>query len=689
MLRDRAAAAIRRPELIPGLLAIAAFIVTSSSQGGFAATNWGPAGIFLLGLLAIACVAYRDRLAGLEPANRLALILLAAFVAWNFASIAWAEVQGTAWDGANRALIYLIVYALFSLIGWRAGSGALVFGAYSAGLAVLGAIVLLEAYGSGDAGLSLINGRLAQPTGYPNAVAALFIGGFWPAVFLASRKETWWPLRGVMLAMAGFLLQMALMPQSRGSLLVFPLALVLYLIVVPNRIRALIALLAVAAATTAAASPILDVFSTVDSGGDPGEAIAAAGDAMLLSCAFLLVVGLVVAFADRRVSISDRTAKTAGRVGAAVAALLATAAAVAALVAIGNPVEWGGDRWEDFKAGYDEGGFGESRFSGDLGSARYDFWKVALEDEFADSPVVGAGSDNFAVAYVQNRESDEEPLYPHSLPIRVLAGTGLVGGLLLIGFAISACVSAVRSRRRLDTTLGRGLAAVALTATGYFALHSSGDWLWTFTALTMPVFAWLGLVAGMAGGRPSPADAREGEAQGRSARPGRVGLAAMAATAGVLAALSFALPWGAARYTDSAANGWPADREAALSRLETARDLNFLSARADLVAGTIALRSDDMKEAEAAFANAVEREPTNWYALLELGTLRIIDGDRDAGLAFLERASSLNPTEPLIAAAMRRARSRTPLPPERIDSILLDRVCSRVGATQETRYCLD
>ena len=684
MSRERYAVIARRPELIPGLLAAAVFVVLASQGGGFNVTSWGPGGLVLLFLFGIAAFAYRDRFLTLEPANRLALLFLAAFVAWNFASIAWADVQGTAWDGANRTLLYLIVYALFSVVAWRAGTAALVLGIYSFGLAILGAFVLADAAGSSEAALSLIKGRLAEPTGYPNAVAALFIGGVWPAMFLASCRETPWPLRGLMLATAGFLVQLALMPQSRGFLLVLPLALILYLIVVPNRIRALLALVLVAAATAASVTPILDVFEANAAGGDVGAAVADAASAMLISCALLFVVGTAIALVDRRVSISDRTARAAGHVGAALATVATVLALVAAVAAVGNPVDWGSDRWQDFKGGYDEGGFGSSRFSGDLGSARYDFWRVALADEFADSPIVGAGADNFAVTYLEDRDSDEEPLYPHSLPIRVLAGTGLVGGVLLLAFAIAAGVSVVRARMRADDALGRGVAAVALAATGYFVLHASGDWMWTFTAITMPVFGWLGLAAGMPAADTEAADATTVEAAGSARAPAAFALAALATVA---AGASLALPWAAARYVDSAANGWTADPDAAFSRLETARTLNPLTARADLVAGTIALRSDDRKEAEASFARATEREPTNWYALLQLGTLEVLAGNRTQGLDHLRSAMKLNPEEALIAAALRRVRTDSPLLPEKIDRILLERVCALVGPTDETRYC--
>ena len=86
---------------------------------------------------------------------------------------------------------------------------------------------------------------------------------------------------------------------------------------------------------------------------------------------------------------------------------------------------------------------------------------------------------------------------------------------------------------------------------------------------------------------------------------------------------------------------------------------------------------------------AAEREPTNWYARLELGTLDLAAGERARGIRELRLARSLNPDEPLIAIALRRARGSNPLTTTGIDRNLLERVCSRVGATQQTSYCTD
>jgi hypothetical protein len=682
MVEDRLTALTRRPELIAGLLATAAFIILATSQGGWEVTSWAPTGLFMLGLLGASVFAYWGRLAELGIWSRIAMLLLAAFVIWSFASITWAEVQSTAWNGANQALVYLLVYAVFSVVAWRADSAAIVIGLYAVGLAIAGAAILINAIGSTDAGLSLVNGRLAEPTGYPNAVAALFIGGFWPAVHLASRREVPWYLRGFLLASAGFLIQLALMPQSRAALLTIPFALIFYLLVTPNRIRAFIFLALALGATALAAPAILDVFSVAADDGNVGAVLSSAADAMLIACSALLIVGTAVALIDRRFEVSESTAAIAGRSGAVLSIVAAVVGLVVAIIALGSPIGWAGDRWQDFKGDYDQGGFGSSRFSGDLGSGRYDFWRVALDAEFASAPLVGEGADNFAVGYLQRRDTGDEPLYPHSLPIRLLAGTGIIGTLLFAGFLVAAAAAAFRCRARAPDPLARGIAAVALATAAYFFLHSSGDWLWTFAAITMPMMAWLGIAGG---------GFRLRVLRTQRARPyplmGRIALVALGGLVAVAAIGSLAMPWIAARLTDSAAEGWPTDPEKAFSRLNTARELNPLSPRPDLVAGTIAIRDGDPIRAQAAFARASEREPTNWYALLELGSLEVVRGRASQGLVQLREAQRLNPDEPLIATALRRAQSTRPLTPQQIDRVLLDRVCSIVGQTHGTRYC--
>jgi hypothetical protein len=681
-------ALIDSPELIPGILAVGVFVAWSVAQAGAFTTASNPGGLFILGLLVGTGIACRRLLREMPRPLLLALAFLGAFVVWSFGSIAWADVQGDAWDGANRALLYFTTFALFAVPPWRPGSAAIVLGLFALAMATIGAVTVLSAAGSAQPELYFVAGSFAEPTGYHNADAALFVLAFFPALFGASRRETPWPLRGLLLASAGLLGELALLPQSRGAVIVFPIAALLYLAVVPGRVRTLVAALPVAAAVAATATPVLDVFPALGNG-DVGPALDRAWHAMAVSFGALLAVGFALGLAERRLQVSDRATSLVSRGVGAAAAIAALVAVVVVIAAIGNPVSWASDRWHNFKDGYPEQGFSSSRLGGSLGSNRYDFWRVAA-DEFVDTPLHGEGSGNFVVGYLQHRRSGEEPTDPHSLPLATLSQTGLVGAALFTAFLLFATGGAARVRWRTGSELGAALAAACVIVFAYWLLHSSGDWFWLLPALSAPAFAFLALAARI--------DAPRSPAAGRLDSFGRVRIsqrsrwparsaAAVGAVVAVFAAASYALPWTAAKETQLAASSWGAHPHNAFDRLDRARKLNFLSAQPDLVAGAIAARLGQRRRMRQSFTDALDRDPNNWYALLELGALDSLEGHRAAAVSRLRSASRLNPRDPLIRSVLRSVERGKAVPLRSLDRRLLSRVCQRVGRTHETRFC--
>jgi hypothetical protein len=671
----------RNLELLPGLLAVGVFVAWAVATGGFEPTAWYPGALFLLGLLVATAIAYRRE--RLPTINVLALACLGGFTLWSFVSIVWAGAPGDAWDGANRTLLYLTIFALFTLPAWTSSSARVVLGVYSVAIAVVGAVNLLEAAGSEDPILSFIDGRFAEPMGYHNADTALFLGAFWPALFLASRAETTTAARPVLLTAAGLLAELALLPQSRGSVLVFPIALAIYLILVPNRVRSLITMAPIAVAVALSASPILDVYEAARGGaGSFGDAVDTAVSAMTFSCIGLLGIGIVLAMVDRRLRIPERTARLTGRAVGVAGTAGGIVALVIAIGAIGSPWSWAQDRWDDFKGGYAEAGFGSTRFSGSLGSNRYDFWRVSL-DEFAESPLTGIGIDNFAAEYLLERHSDEEPEDPHSLPVKVVSQTGLVGGGLFAGFLVLALAAGVRVRRFAVSPSARALAGASIATFAYWFIHGSGDWFWVYPGLTAPAIAWLALAGRVEGGVDRPIGAAR-----RSVVPLASPIAwGVGCLILLVAAASYLLPWAAARDEQRAVSAWRADPRGAYDALDRAHDLNFLSDDADLLAGAIAARRGDLARMRDSYARALERNPDSWYALLELGALDAVQDRRAAAVRRLDHAQDLNPSEPVIRMVIRGVRTGHPVPLQRIDREFLARVCERVGRTKGTRYC--
>jgi tetratricopeptide (TPR) repeat protein len=147
----------------------------------------------------------------------------------------------------------------------------------------------------------------------------------------------------------------------------------------------------------------------------------------------------------------------------------------------------------------------------------------------------------------------------------------------------------------------------------------------------------------------------------------------------MVAIASLALPWLSAREVERAVDVWRAEPDDAHAILERARRLNPLSARADLVAGAIAMRQEDYDRAEEAFERALERNGEDWYAELELALVAALEGRRDDALARLDRAEELNPGEEAIPLVREGVMRGEPVDPRVVDRIFLQRVEERTS----------
>src|SRR5205823_2790271 len=160
----------------------------------------------------------------------------------------------------------------------------------------------------------------------------------------------------------------------------------------------------------------------------------------------------------------------------------------------------------------------------------------------------GIGADNFAQQYLAHGRSQETPHYPHSVELRMLTETGIVGALLAtagVGAALAAGARAVRRSGAGDPLAG-DVAVAALGGFAYWAVHGSFDWFWEFAGLGAAAFALLGLACSLApaqvrrvGSRARPPAAAVRRLGGRG-RPLAVAIGALASLA---AALSLAAPW--------------------------------------------------------------------------------------------------------------------------------------------------
>ena len=182
MTRRLTAALAEAPSTVPALAAVALFVVWATDQAGYPVTHWAPGGLIVLALLGLALGLVGLPVKDVPRPVKVALGCLAGYTALSFASILWAAAPGDAWEGADRTLLYLLVFALFALWRQRAASAALLLGAWTLAMICLAAFVALHVSSEGGHLARVFVGeRLAYPTGYPNASAAQWLMACWPA----------------------------------------------------------------------------------------------------------------------------------------------------------------------------------------------------------------------------------------------------------------------------------------------------------------------------------------------------------------------------------------------------------------------------------------------------------------------------------------------------------------------------
>jgi hypothetical protein len=129
------------------------------TRRGYAAVDWLPGAIFVLGLAFVVALGEWPPFAG-RPRLAVAALFLAGFTAWSFLTIASADFKGDAWDGANRTLPYLCVFVLFA---WRpipARVVTVLLGGFVAVTAAIGAVDFLRAVGADHIEGFFVQGRL-------------------------------------------------------------------------------------------------------------------------------------------------------------------------------------------------------------------------------------------------------------------------------------------------------------------------------------------------------------------------------------------------------------------------------------------------------------------------------------------------------------------------------------------------
>ena len=582
-------------------LAAVAWALAWVETGSTVSSDWLPYAFFAGLLLAAVLAAGALRL---QPREVAAVAALVGLAGWEALSISWSAVPPLARDEA----VLTIFYAVVPLVPWLTlrteGERLLAVGAVAAAAGALAVAVGIDLRFGGDQVDHLYSGRLSFPISYPNAQAAVFLIGFWPAVVLASLRRA--PVPARMLAVAGATAIAAgwLTAQSKGGVLAIAVSAALVFGLSPLRLRLLPPAIVAAGLTAIAYRPLTAPFRS-GTGGD----VRHAGTAILVLAAAGAGVGLVYTLLDRRVELGRRRTTIAGW-AAVVALAAALAVAVAAFFSTVYHPGWLDEQWRAFKNVPQQSSASSHLLQ--LGSYRYDIWRVALH-EFGRHPLAGIGSRGFGPAYLQNRHSPDTPARAHSFELDALSELGIVGFLLLGLALVPLLIPFVTRMRARDPA-----ATAAFAGAAYWLAHASVDWIWTVPACGLPFFLLLG--AGVAGGDRAPL-AR------RAALPAAIVLV-------VLSLVAFVPPWLSARLTSRGQLHW-------------AERLDPLSVDPYVVKGSV-----------TGLEQAVRKEPCVVELRYDLGLAYERARRFRRARAELLEARRLDPREPRIAEALKNLPKR-------------------------------
>ena len=600
---DAASGANRSGRVALVLAAVALLLAWAFFAGGASGTGstapLGTAAVLIAAALLIGWSRGRVALPRLDRAGVVAAAAATALVAWTGLSIWWSIAGDRSWNALANGIALLA----FGVVGLAAG---LLPGRPLRALALLLAVALgavmgwallgkaIPALGPDDAGRVA---RLKGSVGYWNALALLAdasLGvGLW---LLVSVRERFGRPAGALLLYAATLV--ILLTQSRAGLLAGVAVVALALWLSDRRVEAaLLGLLATGPAVVVAGW----AFTRPALVEDGGARASRVSDGRLLGV--LLVVGAVVVLTlvlrvpvERLVSTHRRDV-VRGLVGAVV---LVTVVGVLGLVAsVGNPFTWAADQVTS--TGEVANG---STHLGSLESNNRTVWWGEAWRIFRAHPAGGTGARTFEIARKPYRDDAANVTEPHSLPLQLLADTGLPALLLGIALVVGLGLGLRATVRRLasdERAAAVGLVALPLA----FGLHSLVDYDLDFLAVAAPATLVSGAL--LAAGRPA--------AIARS----RTTALASAVVAAVAAIWVLAAPELSTRAVDRAYRQVDAGRlPAASASARQAQSLNPLSPEPLYARATVVSRAGNNAAAEQLYEQATRLQPKNpdtWYAL--------------------------------------------------------------------------
>src|SRR4051794_22457138 len=595
-------------------------------------------GIAGLALLTLAALLFAPGMrAAADPLGWAGLAVLGLFAVFTGLSFAWSIAPDGTWGELNRVLAYLLVAVVALVCGAslarpleRAALGFLAIAVAVALYALAGKAIPGVHIGPLDFNHTQFFSRLRAPLAYWNALALFCVLAVPIALRAASDR------RRAALVSAVLLVTTIGLTYSRGGVASLVVALVVFLALGPDRLRGTV----VAAAAVIGAAPALVVgFTRHDLTTDAVPVAHRTGDGLLFLAT--LLVGIAVALAIDHL-VAPRTARLAqlrrgravavGGIAAAVAVVLVVAGLAASDRGVTGTISHGFDSFKSVKF---ERQNDPARILQTNSGNRWVWWSEAA-GAWADRPFAGWGAGSFPLLHPRYRHNALEVLQPHSVPLQFMAELGLVGALLALGGL--GLLTAAAFRRGLTPTSPEGRYGAALLAgVAAWLVHMWFDWDWDIPGVTLPLFAFLGLLAAR-----------------RTRRTFNVGpgarVAALALGTALLAAvaISAALPSLARDHTQNATAALAASNYTeAVRQADIARRLDPVAVDALLLEARAAGRRGQFTLASQLLTDAVHRQPDNPNVWLGVARLELARGDIPAMRAAARRMLVLDPVAPV------------------------------------------
>jgi hypothetical protein len=617
---------IAPPTPIAVVVVLLGSLMGGANEGGYFVGDWAPAAFVVAALLLV--ISVLGWLRGMQYWwSMLAIALFAAYTAWTSLSLSWSPNQGDAWLGAGQTLLYLLVFWItVSLIA----SGALrrwILLASTLGPGIVALFTLLNL--TSRMQYLFENNRLFGTIQYYNGEAAFLLVPFWVAVYLAGSRRINPFVRGLVLTEAVLSVAVAVLTQSRGAMVAMAISLPVFFLLSGQRLRGLLALIPIVAALYVTFPGLNDVYLAFLEAGDPDAALNQVLPTVWLMAAGAGLFGLLWGLVDQRWKPPVEVVRLTGSAVVAGCMVVLVVGSVALSERVGDPVAWGQQKWEAFKAD-DDSGQERSRYLSVSGNGRYTLWQVAWKD-FVSHPVLGVGTQNYEATYYKLREQPNPAWVrqPHSLPLEVLSERGIVGGVLFFGF-LATCLAAGVTRRfwHLNPE-GKALVGAATAGVTYWFVHCSAEWFWQLPAVTLTAVVYLAvLVAPWE--RPMLA-------------PTRWPLRAVGAGVAVAAIAAIVPLYLADLYLQR--SEVTEDPWVAIQAVERAQEFNPVDPWMAQREAELALRIGDWSRAEDAYRRAARLNPEHYVPYYLLALLNEKQGAHGEALSLYRKASFRNPLD--------------------------------------------